>query len=151
MSTAEALLFPSQKWCEAAAKALLSDEHVRAALAEFGPVTAGVVIERGDGLSSDFCALARLRPGKPADLSFPDDEDELEELEPDYIAWAPHALSKQLLRQAIAGGSPDPFRAVLERRIRLKGDLERLVKHAGRHRGAGLEAIRALPTRFHGE
>jgi hypothetical protein len=114
-------------------------------------VTAGVVIEHGDGLVSDFCALARLRPAKPADVSFPDDEDELEELEPDYIAWAPHALCKQLLRQALAGASPDPLRAVLERRIRLKGDLERLIKHAGRHRGAGLEAIRALPMRFHGE
>ena len=147
----EALLFPSRQWCEAAAKALLSDEQVRAALAEFGPVTAGVVIERGDGLASDFCALARLRPGKAPDVSFPDDEDELEELEPDYIAWAPHALCKQLLRQALSGASPDPLRAVLERRIRLKGDLERLVKHAGRHRGAGLGAIRALPTQFHGE
>ena len=49
------------------------------------------------------------------------------------------------------GARPDPLRAILERKVRLRGDLERLVKHAGRHRGAGLEAIRTVPTQFHGE
>ncbi|MFL5290186.1 MAG: hypothetical protein ACJ78W_10675 [Myxococcales bacterium] len=146
-----ALVFPSREWCEAAAAALLGDEQVQRALVEFGPVTAGVVVERGDGLESDFCTLARLRPGAAADLSFPDDEDELEEHEPDYIAWAPYSLCKELLRAALAGSRPDPLRAVLERKVRLRGDLERLVKHAGRHRGAGLDAIRTVQTRFHGE
>jgi hypothetical protein len=32
--------------------------------------------------------------------------------------------------------------------VRLKGDLQRLVKHAGRHKGAGLQAIRAVPAEF---
>ena len=32
--------------------------------------------------------------------------------------------------------------------VRLKGDLERVIKHAGRHRGAGLDAIRGVPTEF---
>ena len=48
----------------------------------------------------------------------------------------------------LAGKRPDPLKAILERKVRLKGDLERLVKHAGRHRGAGLEALRGLPTEF---
>jgi hypothetical protein len=146
-----ALLFPSPEWCNAAAAAMLADPEVQSALLDFGPVTAGMVVERGDGLPSDFCLLARLRPGEPPDLSFPDDEDELEELQPDYIAWAPYALCKDLLQAALAGKRPDPLRAVLERKVRLRGDLERLVKHAGRHRGAGLDAIRTVSTRFHGE
>jgi hypothetical protein len=148
---AEALLFPSQAWCEAAARSLLADDEVQVALSDFGPVTAGIVVERGEGLPGDFCLLARLRPGAPAELRFPDDEDELEELEPDYVAWAPHSLCKQLLRAALSGGRPDPLRAIVERKVRLRGDLQRLVKHAGRHRGAGLDAIRTVPTRFHGE
>jgi hypothetical protein len=148
---AEALLFPSQAWCEAAARALLADDGVQVALSDFGPVTAGIVVERGDGLLSDFCLLARLRPGAPAELRFPDDEDELEELEPDYVAWAPVLLCEELLRAALSGGRPDPLRAILERKVRLRGDLQRLVKHAGRHRGAGLDAIRTVPTRFHRE
>jgi len=140
--------FPSREWCEAAAASMLKDPSVIAAIADFGPLLAGVVIERGGGLRSDFCVLAQIAPGRPPKLSFPEDEDELEEYEPDYIAWAPYPLCRALLGQAIAGQRPDPLRAILEGKVRLKGDLERLLKHAGRHKGAGLDAIRAVPTEF---
>ena len=140
--------FPSREWCAAAAAALVRDRAAVAAIAEFGPVVVGVVVEKGGGLRSDFCVLARIEPGRPLRLSYPDDEDELEEYEPDYIAWAPYPLCRAMLEEALAGKRPDPLRAVLERRVRLKGDLQRLVKHAGRHKGAGLEAIRAVPVEF---
>ncbi len=142
------MLFPSRAWCEAAAEAMLRDPAVIAAIKDFGTVVAGLVVERGGGLASDFCLLARIEPGVPVKLSWPDDEDELEEFEPDYIGWASYALCKQLLEETIAGQRPDPLRAILERKVRLKGDLERLVRHAGRHRGAGLDAIRGVPTEF---
>jgi len=140
--------FPSREWCEAAAAAMLSDPEVMAAIADFGPVVAGVVIERGGGLRSDFCVLARIEPGRPAKLSYPDDEDELEEYQPDYLARAPYHFCRALLEQASAGQRPDLLRAIFERRIRLQGDLQRLVKHAGRHRGAGMQALRAIRTEF---
>jgi hypothetical protein len=140
--------FPSREWCEAAAAAMLSDPAVISAIAEFGAVVAGIVIERGGGLESDFCVLARIQPGRRADLTYPQDEDELEEYEPDYIAWAPYAICRGLLERAFAGERPDPLRAILERKVRLHGDLQRVVKHAGRHRGAGLDALRAVPTEF---
>jgi hypothetical protein len=142
------MLFPSREWCEAAARALHADPSVDAAVREFGPVVAGVVIERGAGLTSDFCVLARIEPGKIAALEFPEDEDELEELEPDYIGWIPYALCRELLEAALAGKRPDPLQAMLQRRIRVRGDFERLVRHAGRHQGAGLDALRTIPTRF---
>ena len=144
------MIFPSREWCEAAARALHQDPSVQAAVADFGAVVAGVVIERGDGLASDFCVLARLAPGKAAQLSFPEDEDELEELEPDYIAWASHALCKQLLRAALAGERADPLKAILERKVRLQGDLKRVVRLAGKHEGAGRDAIRSLQTELLG-
>jgi hypothetical protein len=118
---------------------MLADPAVIAAIADFGPVVAGLVIEE-----PTFCVLARIEPGEPVELSFPEDEDELEEYEPDYIGWASYALLKTLLQQE----RPDPLKAILERKVRLQGDLERLVKHAGRHRGAGLEALRSIPTEF---
>jgi hypothetical protein len=144
-------LFPSREWCLAAAAALHGDPEVEAALADFGQVVTGVVVERGAGLRNDFCVLARAAPGRPAELSFPDDEDELAELQPDYIAWAPHALCRVLLGAALRGERPDPLRAILERKVRLQGDLQRLVKHAARHPGAGIDALRRVPTRFHEE
>ena len=150
--------FPSREWCEAAAAAMLRDPAVLAAIADFGSVVAGIVItdvpsvsvagQARSGGVGDFCVLARIEPGKPVQLSYPDDEDELEECQPDYTSWATHTLCRSLLEQARAGQRPDPLRAILERKVRLKGDLERLIKHAGRHRGAGLEAIRSVPTEF---
>jgi hypothetical protein len=140
--------FPSREWCAAAAAALLRDRAAVSAIADFGPVVVGVVVEKGGGLRTDFCVLARIEPGRPLRLSYPDDEDELEEYEPDYIAWAPYPLCQALLEEALAGKRPDPLRAILERKVRLKGDLQRLVKHAGRHKGAGLQAIRAVPVEF---
>lgn len=126
---------------------MLRDPAVIAAIADFGPVVAGMVITGGSG-GGDFCLLARIEPGQPVTLSYPDDEDELEEYQPDYTSWATYALCRSLLEQAWAGQRPDPLRAILERKVRLEGDLERLIKHAGRHRGAGLDAIRGVPTEF---
>ncbi len=140
--------FPSREWCEALAAALLRDPSALAASAGFGPVVAGIVVEKGGGLAEDFCVLVRARPGEGVKLEFPEDEDELEEYEPDYVAWAGYPLCKALVQEAQRGGRPDALRAILDRRVRLQGDLERLVKHAGRHHGAGLEAIRAIPTEF---
>jgi len=140
--------FPSREWCEAAAAAMLHDPEVIAAVADFGRVLVGIVVERGGRLRSDFCVLARIEPGRPTRLSYPEDEDELEEYEPDYIAWASYALCRGLLERTLAGERPDPLRAILERKVRLQGDLQRLVKHAGRHKGAGLDALRAIPTEF---
>jgi len=127
---------------------MLRDPAVISAIAEFGPVVAGVVIERSQGLSSDFCVLARIEPGKPIELSYPEDEDELEELEPDYLGWVSYTLSKSLLEATFAGQRPDPLKAILQGQVKLHGDLERLVRHAGRHQGAGLEALRTVPTEF---
>ena len=140
--------FPSPEWCEAAAAAMLGDPLVIPAVADFGAVAAGIVIVRDAGLSDDFCILAHIEPGRNARLMYPEDEDELEDYGPDYIAWAPYTFCRALLEQAFAGDPPDPLRLILERKIRIRGDLERLVKHMGRHRAAGLDALRAIPTEF---
>jgi hypothetical protein len=140
--------FPSREWCEAAAAALARDPDVVAAVADLGPVVAGAVITRGAGLSQDFCVLARLEPGKPTQLRFPDDEDELEDLEPDYICWVPYALCRSFLQTALEGGHPDPLKAILAGQMKLQGDLQRIVRLAGKHQGAGAATLRALPTEF---
>ncbi|HEY2028719.1 MAG TPA: hypothetical protein VGH20_05885 [Myxococcales bacterium] len=142
------MLFPSREWFEAAAAALARDPLVMAANADFGQVVVGVVITRGAGLSDDFCVLVRIEPGKPFQLRYPDDEDEVAELEPDYICWAPYAVCKSFLQTAQAGGRPDLLKAVLSGQMKLQGDLQRVVRHGARHQGAGAATLRALPTEF---
>jgi hypothetical protein len=127
---------------------MLADPAFDDALDDFGAVSAGIVIVRGGGLRSDFCVLARFEPGRAARLEYPEDEDELEELGPDYIAWAPYTVCRSLLRAAFAGEHVDPVRVILDRNVKVRGDLERLVRHASRHRAAGLDALRAVPTEF---
>jgi len=143
-----ALVFPTREWCLAIAQALHADPSVHAALAEFGPFVGGAVIERGDGLKRDFCVLVRAAPGKPPVLEFPDDEDELEELEPEYLAWIPHKLARELLEQVQSGKTPDPVQLLLSGRVRLQGDVQRVVKVAPRHPTAGVTALRSVPTQL---
>ena len=133
--------FPSREWFEAAAAALAQDASVTALIADLGPVVAGLVVS---GLSPEFCVLARIAPGKKTELRFPEDEDELEELEPDYVFRAPVELCKSLLRAERA----DLLQMVLAGRIQLSGDLQRLVRLGGKHQGAGAGTLRALPTEF---
>jgi hypothetical protein len=137
--------FPSREWCAAAAAAMEKDPTVIAAVADFGPAVAGIVIE---GLKPPFCVLARIAPGKPVKLEFPEDEDELEEMEPDYIGWVHYSLVKSLLQAVHGGERPDPLKYILQGQVKLQGDLQRLVKHAGKHQGAGLDALRTVPTEF---
>jgi hypothetical protein len=140
------LRFPSKEWWSAVAEALQVDPEVRAAVAEFGAFAAGAVVQRGPGLERDFCVLLRIAPEAPPVLSFPDDEDELEDLAPDYIAWAPYTLCRDLLEAALAGKQVDPLKLVLSGRIKLQGDLQRIVRAAGRHPGRGLAALRSVAT-----
>jgi len=142
------LVFPSKEWFRAAAAALDADAGVLAAGKDFGPVTVGTVIEKGDGLTSDFCLHADLVPGKPAKLQFPDDEDELEELEPQYLVRVPHKVARRVLEAAMAGTPQDPLGPILNREVKLQGDLQRLVRFAGQHRGAGKGVLPKLPTKL---
>jgi hypothetical protein len=141
-----ALVFPSEEWARALNQALSADAGVQAALAEFGPFTAGAILEKGAGLQSDFCVFIDAAPGREARLTFCEDEDELDDLHPNYLATAPHALVRDLLRKALAGEVPDPLQLLTSGKAKLKGDLARIVKVAGRHPNAGLSALRSLPT-----
>ena len=140
------LVFPSAEWFRAAARALHADAGVQAAARDFGNVSVGIIIEKGDGLRGDFCAFARLAPGSEPKLEFPDDEDELDELEPAYLITAPHAVARRVVEAALRGERQDPLGPILSREVKLKGDLQRLVRFAGQHKGAA-GTVPVIPTR----
>jgi len=141
------LLFPSREWSLALSRALQADSVVQQALGEFGAFTAGAILEKGAGLGSDFCVHIEAAPGREPKLTFCEDEDELDDLEPDYLVRAPHALVRDLLKSTLAGQLPDPLRLVTTGQVSLRGDLGRIVRVAGRYPTAGLESLRRLPTR----
>ena len=142
------LVFPSEAWALFASQVLHKDPSSQAALVAFGPFTAGAVVLKGDGLAEDFCLYAKVAPGKEPVLQLCDDEDELDDLAPDYLGHAPHKLARDLLRAVLAGETPDVLAMVTSGKVKLlKGDLGRVVKLAGQHKNAGLAAIRTIPTK----
>ena len=144
----EALLFPSREWSRELSRRMALDAGVQAALREFGPFTAGAIAERGGALELDFCVHIEAAPGREAILTFCEDEDELDDMEPDYLIRAPYPLARELLEQALAGQPPDPLKLLSSRKISGKGDLGRAIAVGGRHPLAGLETLRGMKTRF---
>ena len=71
-----------------------------------------------------------------------EDEDDVLELAPAYVVRAPLALWKDLLR-----GRADPVQAALSGRVKVKGDLDGLVRRAG-YRYIVDEALRRVATVF---
>jgi len=71
-----------------------------------------------------------------------DDPDDLDELEPAYLARAPYTVWKQLLQ-----GSLDPVEAVLRRSISVKGDLQQLMERL-RFKGIADRVLAGLKTEY---
>ena len=70
------------------------------------------------------------------------DPDDLDELEPVYIARAPYSVWKGLLK-----GTLDPVEAVLKRRIALKGDVQPLIERL-KYKGIADRVLAAVHTEF---
>ncbi len=115
--------FPSKEWCEEAVRLVNSDpESSLAAQGWQGEI--GVIVDAEPGkLSRVFVVHLVPRGTRIEKLRVLDDPDDLDEIEPAYLARAPYSVWKQLLQ-----GSLDPVEAVLRRRIAVKGDLQQVIE-----------------------
>src|SRR5689334_5590596 len=122
-------VFPSKEWCEEAVRLTNADPDVSAA-AEDWDADFGVVIEAEKGkLDKPFAVHVEPKNGRIARYKILRDADELEEIEPAYLAKAPYSVWKGLMR-----GELDPIEAVLKRKISMTGDLQPLIERA-RYKG----------------
>jgi hypothetical protein len=136
-------IFPSKEWCEEAVRLANSD-----------PESA----DAGEGWEGDFGAIIDAEPGKLAKpfvvycvptatgqitkLKVLPDPDDLDELEPAYLARAPYSVWKALLQ-----GTLEPMEAVLRRRISFKGNVQPLVERM-RFKGIADRVLAKLETVF---
>jgi len=103
----------------------------------------GVVIEAEAGkLSKPFALHLEPKDGKLEKLKILRDVDELEEIEPAYLARAPYSIWKGLLRSTV-----DPVEAVLKRQIRITGDLQPVMERM-RYKGIADRVLSQLQTTF---
>ncbi|MCP3141906.1 SCP2 sterol-binding domain-containing protein [Pyxidicoccus xibeiensis] len=134
--------FPSKEWLDEAVR--LTNEDPECAVA-------------GKGWTGDFGAIVEAEPGKldkpfvvhvvPGDCRIQKarvlaDPDDLDELEPVYLARAPYTVWKQLLK-----GTLDPVEAVLKRRISMKGDLQPLIERM-KYKGIADRVFARLQTQY---
>ena len=136
------MLFASEPWVAAVVAGVNRHPDLARALAGLGADLAAVV-ERDRSLFSKGAAVwGRQERGRIAEWRVLEDEDDVLELDPAYVVRAPYLLWKEILQ-----GRADPVQATLSGRVRVKGDLEGLVRRSA-YRYILDEALLAVPTEF---
>jgi hypothetical protein len=133
--------FPSAEWVAAAVAAVNRQPDLARALEGLGPDLAAVVEAHPPFLPREVGVYGRQVAGRIADVRVLEDVDEIWELEPAYVVRAPYRVWKALLR----GG--DPVKAVMSGRVRVRGDLEALVRRA-HYRYVVDAAVSGIETTF---
>lgn len=133
-------IFPSKEWADEAVRLANADPEVAAAGADWvGDF--GIVIEAEVGkLDAPFTVHVVPRQGRVERCKILRDPDELEEIEPAYLARAPYSVWKALLT-----GELDPVEAVLRRQITLAGNVQPLIERA-RYKGIGDRVLAQIQT-----
>jgi hypothetical protein len=136
------LIFASAGWLDAVVREVNAHADLGRALSGLGADLAAVVERDPRHFPSGAAAWGRQESGRIVAWRMLEDEDDVLELEPAYVVRAPLALWKDLLT-----GRADPVQAALSGRVKVKGDLEGLVRRAG-YRYILDEALRLVPTEF---
>jgi hypothetical protein len=134
--------FASREWIAAVVEAVNGHPDLPRALAGLGTDLAAVVEAEPGVRRPTVAAWGRQAGGRIAEWRILEDEDDILELEPAYVVRAPYRLWKDVLQARL-----DPVEAALAGRIRVKGDLEGLVRRAN-FRYIVDEALRAVATEF---
>lgn len=134
--------FPSREWCEEAIRLVNADPEVADAGRGWEGDFGAVVLAEDGKLEAHFTVHLVPREGRIAKWKVLADPDDLEEIEPAYLARAPYSVWKGLIL-----GTLDPVEAVLKRRIDVKGDLQPLIERL-KYKGIADRVMAQLATRF---
>lgn len=134
--------FPSKEWCEEAVRLTNADPESAAAgqgwVGDFG----AIVEAEGKLLARAFVVHLEPKNGFIHRVTVLDDRDDLEEIDPAYLASAPYSVWKALLV-----GTLDPVEAVLHRRITVQGDIQPLIARM-KYKGIADRVFAELKTEF---
>jgi hypothetical protein len=133
--------FGTQPWIEALVRGVNAHPDLPRALQGLGRDLA-TVVEADAGLHRSVAAWGRQEGGRLVEWRLLEDEDEILEIRPAYEVRAPYRLWKELLR-----GKLDPVKAALSGQVRVKGDLEGLVRRSS-YRYILEGALRVISTEF---
>ncbi len=134
--------FASVEWIEAVVREVNAHPDLPRALSGLGADLAAVVERDPVHFPHGAAAWGRQEGGRIVAWRALEDEDDVLEIDPAYVVRAPLTLWKELLT-----GKADPVQAALSGRVRVKGDLEGLVRRAG-YRYIVEAALRRVETVF---
>jgi hypothetical protein len=134
--------FASPEWLAAVVHEVNRHPDLGRAIAGLGAELAAVVERERTHFPSGVAVWGRHAGGRIVEWRILEDEDDVLEIEPAYVVRAPLALWKDLVR-----GVADPVQAALSGRVKVKGDLESLVRRAS-YRYILDEALRKVTTEF---
>jgi putative sterol carrier protein len=136
-------IFPSKAWVDEAVRLTNSDPESAAAgrgwVGDFGAV---IQAEKGKLERTFTVHVKPNRLGHIERVEVLDDPDDLDDIEPAYLARAPYSVWKALLQ-----GTLDPVEAVLKRRIEVQGDLQPLMERM-KYKGIADRVFAQLKTEF---
>ena len=134
--------FPSKEWCDEAVRLTNEDPEANAAGAGWVGDFGAVIEAEPRTLAKAFVVHLEPKNGKIVRVTVLDDRDDLEEIEPAYLATAPYSVWKALLL-----GSLDPVEAVLKKRIVVRGDLAPLIERM-KYKGVADRVFSQIKTEF---
>jgi hypothetical protein len=136
------VLFASASWIEAVVAAVNRHADLPRALAGMGADLAAVVEPDGVAFKRGTAVWGRQEGGRIVEWRLLEDEDDVLELQPAYVVRAPYALWKEILL-----GRVDPVQVALSGRVKVRGDLEGLVRR-DTYRYILDGALRSVATEF---
>ena len=141
VSRPQAAVFPSLAWCRTLADAIeRAPESAAAGRGWKGTVCVAVLAD--ECLTSPFIVWARIEDGRIPEIRALEDEDEIAELTPDYVAKGTFLTWKRFIR-----GEYDPIEALLQRRISFRGDLTPIAERA-QFKQLFWDTLASVPTLF---
>jgi putative sterol carrier protein len=135
-------VFPSKEWCAEAIRLANADPEITTAGAGWTGDFGVVVLAEPGKLAKTFAIHLEPKNGRVERWSVLRDPDELEEIEPAYLAQAPYSTWKGLIQ-----GTLDPVEATLKRQINVKGDLQPLIERM-KYKGIAARVMSLLSTEF---
>lgn len=135
-------VFPSEQWCRELIAAIHADPDSLKAGRGFASELAAIVLPEPPALAEPFAIWARAVEGRVVEFRVLEDLDEVEEIEPPYVARAGYSTWKRLIQ-----GELDPIEAILHRQIQLSGDLEPIIERA-QFKELVRRAVAQVPTTF---
>ena len=134
-------VFPSLEWCEAVIAAIHAEPDSKKAgkglVADFA---AAVLPE--PPLKEPFVVFGKAVEGRVEGLRLLEDLDEIEEIEPAYVAKAGYSAWRRIIESRL-----DPIEAILRKQIEVSGDLQPIIERA-QFKDLVWRVLAKVPTTF---